>query len=214
MPLWLQAFLENEWTITCQPYMGISSSLTFWKGETMIYNFHVEQIFIWSFFGHVILWSKTFHFWKLPLQVTFYFWQFLSWLYFLHSWALTCQMKLVSTWMKCIQLSPTSKSIKSSTVDHSWLFQLIDEFGNALINLSPNPLMKWLKDETLASISSIQSWNGPHIHYRPHLLAMPWLAQCNWLGLTSGQNPNLKEYAPTLDDDKPWWWWCITSIKM
>ena len=75
-------------------------------------------------------------------------------------------------------------------------------------------LMKWLKDETLASISSIKPHDDPHIHCRPHLHAMPWLAQCNWLGLTSGQNPNLKEYDPTLDDGKPWWWWCITSNKM
>ena len=76
MASWLWVISEVHWAIIFQPYMGISSSWTFWKGENKIYNFHVEQIFIWSFLGHVNLRSKTFHFWKLPLQVTFYFWQF------------------------------------------------------------------------------------------------------------------------------------------
>ena len=89
MPLWSSRFCENELIISWQPYMGFESSWTFWKGKNKIYNFHVEHIFIWSFLRHVNLRSKTFHFWKLPLQVTFYFWQFLSRLYFLHSWALT-----------------------------------------------------------------------------------------------------------------------------
>ena len=30
---------------------------------------------------------------------------------------------------------------------------------------------------------------------------MPWVAQCNWLGLTSGQNPNLKDGDDDDDDD-------------
>ena len=85
MASWLWVIFEIHWAIIFQPYMGFSSSWTFWKGENKIYNFHVEQIFIWSFLGHVVLRSKTFHFWKLQLQVTFYFWQFLSWLDFLHS---------------------------------------------------------------------------------------------------------------------------------
>ena len=84
MASWLWVISEIHWAIIFQPYMGFSSSWTFWKGENKIYNFHVEQIFIWSFLGHVVLRSKTFHFWKLQLQVTFYFWQFLSWLDFLH----------------------------------------------------------------------------------------------------------------------------------
>ena len=85
MASWLWVISEIRWALIFKPYMGFSSSWTFWKGENKIYNFHVEQIFIWSFLGHVALRSKTFHFWKLQLQVTFYFWQFLSWLDFLHS---------------------------------------------------------------------------------------------------------------------------------
>jgi hypothetical protein len=85
MASWLWVISELHWALIFQPYMGFSSSWTFWKGENKIYNFHVEQFSIWSFFGHVVLRSKTFHFWKLQLQVTFYFWQFLSWLDFLHS---------------------------------------------------------------------------------------------------------------------------------
>ena len=32
MPSWLRVIFEIHWTITCQPYMGFSSSWTFWKG--------------------------------------------------------------------------------------------------------------------------------------------------------------------------------------
>ena len=102
MASWLRVFSEIHWAIFCKPYIGFSSSWTFWKGENKIYNFHVEQIFIWSFLGHVALRSKTFHFWKLQLQVTFYFRQFLSWPDFLHSQALQCHLTLVPTWMKCV----------------------------------------------------------------------------------------------------------------
>jgi hypothetical protein len=38
--------LENELIITCQPYMGIECSWTFWKWENKIFNFHVGQKFI------------------------------------------------------------------------------------------------------------------------------------------------------------------------
>ena len=55
MASWLWVISEIHWAIIFQPYMGFSSSWTFWKGENKIYNFHVEQIFIWSFLGHVIL---------------------------------------------------------------------------------------------------------------------------------------------------------------
>jgi lauroyl/myristoyl acyltransferase len=74
------------------------------------------------------------------------------------------------------EVYPTLSHLQIHKIKHSWpqlTFQLIDEFSCALINLSPNPLMKWLKDETLALISSIQSHDDPHIHCRPHLLAMP-----------------------------------------
>ena len=97
--------------------MEISSSWTFWKGETKIYNFHVEQIFIWSFFGHVILRSKTFHFWKLPLQVTFYFWKFLSWLYFLHSWAFDMSN---DTCFNMSEVYPTLSHLQIHKIKHSW----------------------------------------------------------------------------------------------
>jgi hypothetical protein len=56
------------------------------------------------------------------------------------------------------EVYPTLSHLQIHKIKHSWpqlTFQLIDEFGNALIKLSPNSLMKWLKDETLASISSI-----------------------------------------------------------
>jgi hypothetical protein len=46
----------------------------------MLNNFSFEASLDICFWG-----QKTFHFWKLQLPVTCYFWQFLSWLDFLHS---------------------------------------------------------------------------------------------------------------------------------
>ena len=52
------------------------------------------------------------------------------------------------------EVSPTISPSPSPQLTLQLTFQLIDEYGNTLINLSPNLLMKWLKGETLASIST------------------------------------------------------------
>ena len=131
MPSWLWVIFEIEWTITCQPYMGFSSSWTFWKGENKIYNFHVEQIFIWSFLGHVALRSKTFHFWKLQLQVTFYFLAIFVLTWF--SPFLSFDMSN-NTCSNMNEVYPTHFHLQIHQIMYSWpqlTFQLIDEFGNA-----------------------------------------------------------------------------------
>jgi hypothetical protein len=95
MASWLRVFSEIHWALFYKPYIGFSSSWTFWKGENRIYNFHVEQFFIWSFLGHLFLRSKTFHFWKLQLPVTCYLGKLSVWLQFLQPWSLKCQMKFI-----------------------------------------------------------------------------------------------------------------------
>ena len=40
----------DQMTITSQPFIIWTWIRTFWKGETKIYNFHVHQKSIWSFF--------------------------------------------------------------------------------------------------------------------------------------------------------------------
>ena len=127
MPLWFWTFLENEWTISCQPHMGISSSWTFWNGEIKIFNFHVGQNSIWSLYDEVILRRKTFHFGQLKLQVTCYFWKLFVWPPILQPWSLICQMRLIWTWMRPFKPSHTFQSIKSGTVDHSWLSRISAE---------------------------------------------------------------------------------------
>ena len=67
MALWSLNFLENELIITCQPYMGIECSWTFWKWENKIFNFHVGKKFIWSLYHDVSLGSRSFHFWQIPI---------------------------------------------------------------------------------------------------------------------------------------------------
>ena len=73
MAFWSSKISENDLIITCQPYMGIECSWTFWKWENKIFNFHVGQKFIWSLYHDVSLGSRSFHFWQLKLQVQFLF---------------------------------------------------------------------------------------------------------------------------------------------
>jgi hypothetical protein len=63
MAFWSSRISENDSIITCQPYMGIECSWTFWKWENKIFNFHVGKKFIWSLYHDVSLRIKTFHFW-------------------------------------------------------------------------------------------------------------------------------------------------------
>ena len=69
MAFWSSRIFENEMIISCQPYMGIESSWTFWKWENNTFNFHVGKKFIWSLYHDVSLRSRSFHFWQLKLQV-------------------------------------------------------------------------------------------------------------------------------------------------
>jgi hypothetical protein len=73
MAFWSSRISENDLIITCQPYMGIECSWTFWKWENKIFNFHVGKKFIWSLYHDVSLRIKTFHFWQIPIQVNFLF---------------------------------------------------------------------------------------------------------------------------------------------
>jgi len=62
--------LGNDWIISPQPFIRCSWSWTFWKWEREIFNFHVGQNFIWSFFdvgSWVEVGSKTCHFWKVEI---------------------------------------------------------------------------------------------------------------------------------------------------
>jgi hypothetical protein len=74
----LPCTLGDHLAITSQPFIRCSWSWTFWKGERKIFNFHVQQNFIWSFFdvGKLSwMWTKTCHFWKLEITGHFPFWE-------------------------------------------------------------------------------------------------------------------------------------------
>jgi len=75
----VQSTLGHVLIISLQPQMRNWCSWTFWKWERKIYNFHVQQNFIWSIFGHVILRRKPFHFWQFQITGHFlFFGKFLS----------------------------------------------------------------------------------------------------------------------------------------
>lgn len=67
MAFWSSRFSEIDSIITCQPHMGIESSWTFWKWENKIFNFHVGQKFIWSFYHDVSWGSRSFHLWQVSV---------------------------------------------------------------------------------------------------------------------------------------------------
>ena len=110
-------------TISPQPFIRFSRSWTFWKWERKIYNFHVQQNSIWSFFdGGKLGWSRSKNlpsFWKLETIGHFSFWKPLLWPQILQCEYLKCQMRLVWTWMEYLLPSPSSKSINPGTVDFS-----------------------------------------------------------------------------------------------
>jgi len=82
---WSSKIGENELIISWQPHMGFESSWTFWKWENKIFNFHIGQKFIWSFYHDASWGSRSFHFWQLKLQVHFLFLEnFLIGLIFFH----------------------------------------------------------------------------------------------------------------------------------
>jgi hypothetical protein len=54
-PFEVPCTLGNDLVISPQPFIRCSRSWTFLKWERKIYNFHVQQNFIWSFFDDVKL---------------------------------------------------------------------------------------------------------------------------------------------------------------
>ena len=107
--------------------MRNSSSWTFWKGESKIYNFHVGQNFIWSIFGHVILRRKTFHFWQFSITSHFLF---------LESFLLTLFPSFLMFGMSnetCLNMNEvflTTSHLQIHQIKHSWpqLTFLIDRW--------------------------------------------------------------------------------------
>ena len=152
MPCWSSTFLDNDLIITCQPQMRNSCSWTFWKGESKIYNFHVGQNLIWSIFGHVILRRKPFHFWQFWITSHFLF---------LESFHLTLFLSFLMFEMSnetCLDMNEVSLTLSHLQIHQltfGWLLLTDRWIGYALMILSLKLLMKWLKHETLASISSI-----------------------------------------------------------
>ena len=103
------------------------------------------------------------------------------------------------------EVSLTLSRLQIHQLTFGWLLLTDRWIGYALMNLSFKLLMIWPKHETLASTSSLKPYDDPPSQWRPHLLDKPWLAQCRWLGLTRGQNPNPKElikHNEPLGDDK------------
>ena len=140
--------LGHDWSISPQPHMRNSWSWTFWKWERKIYNFHVQQNFIWSFLDDVILRRIPFHFWQFWITGHFLF---------LESFVLTLNSSMLMFEMSnetCLNMNEVF--LTTSHLQIQQLTFLTDRWISAwLIKLSLKLLMKWLNDEALASISSI-----------------------------------------------------------
>ena len=127
---------------------------------------------IWSLYDEVILRRKSFHFGQLRLQVICYFWKFSVWPPNLQPWSLACQMRLIWTWMRPFKPFPTFQSIKSGTVDHSWLSRVSGWLNNDWWLLSIQSLAKPLQNDPW----TIWAWKiNPRAlsQWKWHLLA--WL---------------------------------------
>jgi hypothetical protein len=126
MAFWSSKICENELIITCQPYMGIACSWTFWKWENKIFNFHVGQKFIWSLYHDASLRSRSFHFWQIwitgQLSISGNFLSdFISftvdawhdiWSLYRHEWDLSDQIPSSNPWLNG----------QLTKVDFSWLY--------------------------------------------------------------------------------------------
>ena len=118
------------------------------------------QLSCWTNFHLKLPWTCNFVVKNFPFLET----SITSQLLFLAVFVLTWFSSFLSFEMSNITCSnmnevyPTHFHLHIHQIKHSWpqlTFHLIDEFGNALINLSPNLQLKWLKGDTLASIITI-----------------------------------------------------------
>ena len=131
-------------------------SWTFWKWEREIYNFHVQQNFIWSFIEDAILSWKPFHFWQI--QITGHF-------LFLESFDLTLNSSKLMFEMSnetCLNMNEvflTTSHLQIQQLTLLLTFMVDRWLEHTLMILSLNHLMKWHQNETLAYTSSIKSYD-------------------------------------------------------
>ena len=161
MPLWLWVIFEIEWTITCQPYMGFSSSWTSlerWDQDL--------QLSCWTNFHLKLPWTCNFEVKNFPFLETSITSHFL----FLAIFVLTLFSSFLSFDMSnetCFNMNevyPTLSHLQIHKIKHSWpqltfstdrwIWQCTDQSEPQF----PDEMAQWW-NPSLNKLNTIMKWS-------------------------------------------------------